>query len=232
MRVHYLQHVPFEGLGSIQVWLESRSARTSATRFYQEQQFPQVGDIDWLIIMGGPMSVNDERAYPWLPPEKRFVAQAIAAGKVVLGICLGAQIIASAMGARVSANPEREIGWFPIEPAPGASRTSFSAFFQEPLEVFHWHGETAELPPGAVQLARSAACEHQAFSLGERVLGLQFHLESTVESAQALIQNCRADLVPGRWVQSENEILRYPERFRRINQVMSALLDDLASPAA
>jgi GMP synthase-like glutamine amidotransferase len=227
IRVHYLQHVPFEGLGSIQGWLESGSAEISATRLYEEVRFPNTRDIDWLIIMGGPMSVNDDDAYPWLAPEKRFVSEAIASSKVVLGICLGAQVIASALGARVVSNAEPEIGWFAIEPARGASQGPFSLLFQVPLEVFHWHGETFELPPGAVHLARSEACEHQAFSLGERVLGLQFHLETTSESARALVANCRADLVPSRWVQSEGELLRHPERFRRINRVMEALLDSM-----
>jgi GMP synthase-like glutamine amidotransferase len=225
MRIHYLQHVPFEGLGSIQGWLESRSAEVSVSKLYDDLWFPDMRDIDWLIVMGGPMSVNDEDAYPWLVPEKQFVSQAIASSKVVLGVCLGAQLIASALGARVSSNSEPEIGWFPIEPAPGVSRSPFSSLFQIPLEVFHWHGETFELPRGAVHLARSAACEHQGFSLGERVLGLQFHLETTFESAQALIENCRADLAPSRWVQSEIEMLRHPERFRRINRVMNAILD-------
>jgi GMP synthase-like glutamine amidotransferase len=232
MRVHYLQHVPFEGLGCIQEWLETRSAAISVTRLYEHVEFPNVHDFDWLIVMGGPMSANDECAYPWLIEEKRFVSQAIASSKVVLGICLGAQVIASALGARVLPNTQPEIGWFPIEPTPDASRASFSSLSEMPQEVFHWHGETFELPRNAVHLARSAACENQAFALGERVIGLQFHLETTPGSAQSLIENCRGDLAPGRWVQSESEMLRYPERFRRINLVMKALLDGLAKLAA
>lgn len=227
MRVHCLQHVPFEGLGSIQEWLECRSAEISVTRLYEHVQFPNVRDIDWLIVMGGPMSANDEGAHPWLVQEKHFVSQAIASSKVVLGICLGAQVIASALGAKVLPNSQPEIGWFPIESTQEAARASFSSLFEMPQEVFHWHGETFELPLDALHLARSAACENQAFSLGERVIGLQFHLETTSESAQALIENCRADLVPSRFVQSEREMLQYPERFRRINQVMKALLDGL-----
>jgi len=227
MRVHYLQHVPFEGLGSIQDWLETRSAEIGVTRLYEHVEFPNVRDIDWLIVMGGPMSANDESAYPWLIEEKRFVSQAIASSKVVLGICLGAQVIASALGARVLPNSQPEIGWFPIEPTSNASRGSFSSLFEMPQDVFHWHGETFELPLNAVHLARSAACENQAFSLGERVIGLQFHLETTAASAQALIENCRADLVLGRWVQSESEMLQYPKRFRRINRVMKTLLEGL-----
>jgi len=116
MRVHWLQHVPFEGLGSIAAWLESRNAETSRTRMWTGGRLPPLHGIDWLVIMGGPMSVNDEERHPWLVHEKRFIAEAIAQDKTVLGICLGAQLIASSLGARVRPNREREIGWYPIEP--------------------------------------------------------------------------------------------------------------------
>jgi GMP synthase-like glutamine amidotransferase len=215
----------------MQSWLESHSAQLSATRLFEDARFPDVGEIDWLIVMGGPMSANDESRYPWLVPEKRFIAEAIASSKGVLGICLGAQLIAASLGARVFANPEREIGWFPIQPAPDASRAAFSSLFREPLEVFHWHGETFELPTGATQLARSTACEHQAFVIGERVLGLQFHLETTPASARAMIENCPADLAPGKWVQSASAMLENTAGFQRINRVMDAVLDQWAAVA-
>jgi GMP synthase-like glutamine amidotransferase len=232
MRVHYLQHVPFEGLGSIGPWLESRRAEVTATRLFDEARFPKVSEIDWLVVMGGPMSVNDDRVHPWLAPEKRFIAEAIGSMKAVLGVCLGAQLIASALGARVFPNAEREIGWFEVEPAPGAGDSPFSTIFRAPLEVFHWHGETFHLPPRATHLARSAACEHQAFSIGDRVLGLQFHLEPTAETARALVEHCPADLAQARWVQSPGEMLRDDARFDRAHQVMDAVLDRLEELAA
>ncbi|MDT8436667.1 MAG: type 1 glutamine amidotransferase [Gemmatimonadota bacterium] len=232
-RAHVLLHAPFEGPGSIEPWLHARGWEITRTHLFAAEELPTVADIDLLCIMGGPMSVNDEGAYRWLAPEKDFVARAIASSKVVLGICLGAQVIASALGARVSENPEPEIGWFPVEPATGAGESSFSWFFGETREAFHWHGEKCELPAGAVHLARSAACEHQAFAVGDRVLGLQFHLETTVEGARALVENCRADLsrAPGRWVQGENELLEDATRFARANEAMASLLDDMASLA-
>ena len=149
MRVHYFQHVPFEGLGSIAGWLESRSARVTSTRFFEDSRLPGVTDIDWLVVLGGPMSANDEETRPWLSVEKRFIAEAVAGEKVVLGICLGAQLIASALGARVYPNPQPEIGWFPIERTrPGGLALPARA------DVFHWHGETFDLPPGALGFAR------------------------------------------------------------------------------
>jgi GMP synthase-like glutamine amidotransferase len=232
MRVHCLQHVPFEGLGSIDAWLQSRAAQLSVTRLFEEVRFPGPRDFDWLIILGGPMSVHDESAHPWLVPEKRFIAEAIASSRTVLGVCLGAQLIASSLGARVLPNPEREIGWFPIEPVAAASESPFSPIFQGPMEVFHWHGETFELPPGATRLARSTACERQAFSIGARVLALQFHLETNPASARALVESCPGDLAPGPWVQSESEILRGQESFSRINRAMRGVLDCLEELSA
>ncbi len=229
MRAHYLQHVPFEGLGSIETWLRARGARISDTQLYDGARLPDLDGIDWVIAMGGPMSVNDEAQLPWLVAEKRFVADAIARGKVVLGICLGAQLIANALGAAVARNRQPEIGWFPITRVAAAGTHPLAAVFPSEVEVFHWHGETFDLPPGAVHLARSAACEHQAFALGDRVVGLQFHLETTPASAAALAEHCADELRPAPYVQSAAEMLARPERFARINTLMAALLDHLAS---
>jgi GMP synthase-like glutamine amidotransferase len=232
MRVHWLQHVPFEGLGSMEPWLRARANGLTCTPLQRGAQLPAPGDLDWLVVMGGPMGVYDEAEHPWLAAEKRLVRSAVEAGKVVLGVCLGAQLIAASLGAAVRRNPEREIGWFPVEPTGAAGASAFAAHFERPLEVFHWHGDTFELPAGAVHLARSEACANQAFALGERVLGLQFHLETTPESARALIEGCRDELAPGRFVQSEREMLASAERFARINRVMQGVLETLegASP--
>ncbi len=231
MRAHYLQHVPFEGLGSIARWLDARGATVTSTQLHEPKaRLPQADTIDFLIVMGGPMSVNDEAALPWLVPEKRLVKDVIAAGKPVLGICLGAQMIASALGATIRANPEPEIGWFDIEPVPAtASPSRFAPLFAGPVEVFHWHGETFDLPPGATLLARSAACAHQAFAIDDRVLGLQFHLETTPASARALVEHCGDELTPRRFVQSGAAMLEKPERYERINRLMTAVLDRLTA---
>lgn len=224
MRAHYLQHVPFEGLGSIEPWLLARGCEITATRFYEDSGgLPRLEEIDLLVVMGGPMSVNDEAAWPWLVREKAFVREAIAAGKPVLGICLGAQMIASALGAKVYPNSEKEIGWFPIEAVPGEVADLFH--FPSQAAVFHWHGETFDLPEGAVRLARSTGCENQAFQLGPRAIGLQFHLETTPQSAREIVSHCRAELVPARYVQPEAEILAAgPERYHAINELMSEVL--------
>ena len=226
-RVHWLQHVPFEGLGSIAPWLEAHQAQVTLTRLFEDARLPPVEDLDWLIVMGGPMSVNDEAIHPWLGPEKRFIAQAISRGTTVLGICLGAQLIAGVLGARVSRSPQPEIGWFPIEKIAPKRPQGPTGWLPQRCTVFHWHGETFDLPAGALPLARSEGCENQGFTMGTRVIGLQFHLETTPESARAMIEAGRAELVPGRTIQAEKEILASEKRFRGINGIMSALLDSL-----
>jgi len=226
MRAHYFQHVPFEGLGSIEGWLRSVGYEITSTFFYQQNPaLPPVDCIDLLIVMGGPMSVNDEEQYSWLVEEKRFLRECIAAGKPVLGICLGAQLIASAMGARVYPNSVKEIGWFPIQ---GVSAGEGTFSFPASLEVFHWHGETFDLPPGARLLASSQGCANQAFQLGSLVIGLQFHLETTQESAQKLVDICRAELIPAPYVQTEEEILAAgAEKYGPINRMMGTVLSFL-----
>jgi GMP synthase-like glutamine amidotransferase len=227
VRVHWLQHVPFEGLGSIAAWLEARQARVTLTRLFAGPALPDPVDLDWLIVMGGPMSVNDEALHPWLRDEKRFIAEAISRGVTVLGICLGAQLIAGCLGARVYRNPQPEIGWFPVERTVPKRPGGAANWLPRTCTVFHWHGETFDLPPGTQQIARSEACENQGFALGTRVIGLQFHLETTPGSARAMLEAGRAEVVPARWIQPEKDILAESGRFDAANSVMSALLEKL-----
>lgn len=226
MQAHYFQHVPFEGLGSIEAWISHKGYQICSTAFYQHVAFPDIDAIDFLVVMGGPMSVNDESQYPWLAAEKQFIRQFIETGKPVLGICLGAQLIASALGAKVYANNEKEIGWWPIKAVVGESSTSFQ--FPEIVSVFHWHGETFDLPEGAQRIAESYGCRNQAFQFGNSVIGLQFHLETTPASAQAIVKNCADELVPAPYVQAEGEILAADlQKYQNINQLMNSVLDYL-----
>jgi GMP synthase-like glutamine amidotransferase len=228
MRVHIFQHVPFEGLGSIESWLDSHRCSISTTRFFAGDPLPDAGEIDFLIVLGGPMSANDETSCPWLIEEKNLVGTMVQANKPVLGICLGAQIIAAALGARVFRNSEKEIGWFPVNPPEvNTDRPDLFQFSKETL-AFHWHGETFDLPEGAVHLAASSACKHQAFQIGSNVLGLQFHLEMTPESSASLITHCKDEILPGRFIQSEKDMLSVPaERYLAANLIMDNVLSFL-----
>ncbi len=229
MRIHYLQHVPFEGLASIQQWAAQGGKIISATKFYNNDSLPSVDDLDWLIILGGPMNIYEDDKYPWLNSEKKFIAEAIEKNKVVIGICLGSQLIADVLGSKVYKGQEKEIGWYPIQ-LTGEARTSpIFASFPESLTVFHWHGDTFDLPPGAVRLAYSEACDNQAFIYGEKVLGLQFHLESTPESVREIIANCTSELVVGKYIQKPEEMLARDKDFHNINKAMYNILNYFAN---
>jgi len=231
MKVHYLQHVPFENLGSIEPVLKEKGHQLSATHLYADQPLPLLNDIDWLIVMGGPMGLYQEDIYPWLRMEKKFIKEAIQSGKTVLGICLGAQLIADALGSRIYKNRHREIGWFNINRLAQASNTILSEAIPEQAEVFHWHGDTFDIPQGAVALASSEACENQGFIMDDRIVALQFHLETTPKSASLLVENCGDELDGSAYVQSENDLLVNSQRFSSINQIMLSVLEALESKA-
>ncbi len=228
MRLHYIQHVPFEGIANIQGWAENLGWQISGTHPYRLEKLPAPDDLDWLVVMGGPMNIYEEREYPWLAAEKKFIGAAIEKGKIVLGICLGAQLIADVLGGQVVRNRYKEIGWFPVSLKPeGLASLPFRGFPEE-FPAFHWHGDTFTLPPGAVMLAESEACPAQAFSAnGSRVLALQFHLESSVDSVRTLIQNGSDELVDGEYIQRAEDILGKKENFSSVHRSMRLLLENM-----
>lgn len=235
MRVHYLQHVPFEGLAYLQTWLSAGQHTLTSSQFYSEYQLPDVHSIDAVIILGGPMGIYDETEYPWLIAEKAWIKAAIAADKWVLGICLGAQLIADALGAKVSRNPGKEIGWFDLQKTAQAEQSILGKSLPNTLTAFHWHGDTFDLPPQATWLYQSAACRHQAFVYREKVLALQFHLEITQSSAEALITHCGQELndaatVPT--IQSAAQILASDDdtRFIHLNQLAAQFFSAFFNP--
>jgi GMP synthase-like glutamine amidotransferase len=227
MNIHYFQHVPFEGLGCIQNWITKNNHQLTSTKFYNNESFPDLNKIDFLIIMGGPMGVYDEAEYPWLASEKNFVRKAIEANKIVLGVCLGAQLIASALGAKVYPNKQKEIGWFPVQFNPNFQpRTSIN--LTPAFNVFHWHGDTFDLPNGAVLHSSSIACKNQLFSINQKVMGIQFHLEATPEAIKAFVKNCGHELVAGaEFIQTEKQILETTKYIQTSNQMMVGILKKL-----
>lgn len=224
MRAHILHHVPFELIGNIGPWLAQRRAEVTETHFWDAWTLPDPAAIDLLVIMGGPMSVNDEATRPWLIEEKAFIREAVARGTPTLGICLGSQLIANAYGARVQKNTHAEHGWFEVERV-AAPPSCFQ--FPERFTPFHSHGETFDLPTGAVHLARSAGCENQAFQLGARCMAMQFHLESNAESAGAIVDECGEEYPRGPYVRSAEELRRHVGDYAASESVMHDVLDYL-----
>ncbi len=225
--IFILQHVPFEPAAQIEYWLKEHNLQYQYVRLYEKQPLPSCDTIKALIVMGGPMSVNDEHLYPWIISEKHLIAECIRKGLPVLGICLGAQMIASALGCAVYRNTQKEIGWFSVR---GIHYPSNLNLFQFPDEffAFHWHGETFDLPKNSFLLASTEICSNQAFQLGSNVLGLQFHLETTTESLSLIIENCKNELTPSSTIQSAevmvNGLVNYlPALHKILDRVLSYL---------
>lgn len=178
MRVIAFRHVPFEGAGHIARVLAARGIELEFADLYRPgAPLPDISQAAGLISLGGPVSVND--GLSWLAEEQRLMERVVAQDKPVLGVCLGSQLIAKTLGARVYRNPVKEIGWFDIGFTAAALDDPLLAGLSGSETVFQWHGETFDLPPGAVLLAGSEACRHQAYRVGAAVYGLQFHLEVT-----------------------------------------------------
>jgi GMP synthase-like glutamine amidotransferase len=223
MRIHFIQHVAFETPGYLLQWAADHRHSVSFTRIYESPAFPSVDDIDWLVVMGGPMGTYEENKYAWLKPEKEFIRSVIAAGKKVLGICLGSQLVAEALGAKVYPHTQKEIGWWPVKKTANASNSLLQDLPDEFIS-FHWHGDTFDLPPGAVHLLQTDACPHQAYIFDNRVMGLQFHMEAMPEQVKAMADHGKEELVPGGWIQAENDILSNKDHYTPNNRWMDGLL--------
>ncbi len=227
MNIHYLQHVPHEGPGYIEEWAKQRNYNLTVTKLFEEDQFyPEMSDFNLLVIMGGPMSVFDLDKFSWMNEEMSFISHSIAEGKSMLGICLGAQLIAHLLGAKIKKSLEAEIGWFPV------SKISNHPLLNEiPNEftAFHWHGEMFEIPPGAQGLFSSEACPNQGFVYYDNVIGIQFHFETTPDSVKEMLASEEVDALTGKFIQSSYEIQEKVKHSKEINGYLEKILDRIAN---
>lgn len=227
MKFLAILHVPYEGPGLISEWMSLRNHTMEVALASEIPSEADTDSYDGIIVMGGPMSVHDDDRYPWLIKEKQTITEAIDKGRKILGICLGSQLLAHCLGARVYKNTDTEIGWFPVK-KKFFMHSWFPVFDEnEKVNVFHWHGDTYDLPEGCVHLFDSEGCKHQAFAFEDQVLGLQFHPEINEELITLFIEHGKSDMKPGRFIQSESRMLSncklYEENTRSI---LFDLLDD------
>ncbi|HEX9094398.1 MAG TPA: type 1 glutamine amidotransferase [Coriobacteriia bacterium] len=230
MRVHVIQHVDFEGPEAIGEWASERGHElTSGLALTQE--YPALDEVGLLVVMGGPMNVYEDGRYPWLPGEREYLARAVEAaadgGPSVLGVCLGAQLVAVAAGGSVRRNAEREIGWFPVTLTETGRSSRVLSALPEVFMAGHWHGDTFDLPPHLASAASSPACANQAFeTAGGHVVGIQFHLEWTPAALGLLVDRCGGELDGhGRFVQSAEQLTGDPARFQSTRDLLFGLLD-------
>lgn len=215
MNIHFLQHVPFETPGYISALAKKYNCSSTCTTLFDNDEFPNQDNFELLIVLGGPMNVYEEQQFPFLTKEKKFIENSIRSGKKVVGICLGAQLIATVLGASVVKNHTKEIGWFPVQLKNGFTYYDILKELPREFTPLHWHGDTFEIPNGAFHFASSDACKNQGFIYDNRIIGLQFHLEATPESLQSLITHCSEELVEGRYIQNETQL--YSEAMKYLN---------------
>jgi GMP synthase-like glutamine amidotransferase len=225
IRFHCLQHVPFETPGNIELWAKQKEHSFSFSHLYNNEQLPAHSDFDALIVMGGPMSIHDENIVQWLKKEKEFIRAAIHQKKKILGICLGAQLIADALGTKVYPNKEKEIGFIPVRFTDDALRNDLFKGFNSEETVFHWHGETFDLPEGATQLAFTEICSNQAYSIEDHILAFQFHLEVTPEIVKNMVEQEGYELIPAPYIHSAEKILNELHLLKRNKEMLFKVLD-------
>jgi GMP synthase-like glutamine amidotransferase len=226
MKIHILQHVPFEGPGNIEKWAKKWDHDVYIHNIRHEEYFPKIEEVDLLIIMGGPMSVNDSAKFNWLKNEINYVNEYLSKGKFALGICLGAQILAKSLGAEVKRAKKTEIGWFEIRKTHEGRLCKYFAGLPEKMITFHWHGESFELPMDCKNLIDSEANTNQAFC-GDNFLGLQFHFEQTELTIKNMIDKTGKFLPVSDFVMEADEILSKKEHLEANKKYLFRVLDNI-----
>ena len=234
MHIHFIIHEHFEAPGAYEIWGKSRGCSLSYTRVYQGDSLPEeLGHTDLLIIMGGPQSPATTREEcPWFDAqaEKALISRAIEAGKTVIGVCLGSQLIGEALGAAFCHSPEKEIGKFPVRLTDAGKANPLFADFGHELNVGHWHNDMPGLTPQAKVLAYSEGCPRQIVQYSERVYGFQCHMELTPEVVELLIEHSQNDLRRAgefRFVETAEKLRSHD--YREMNEVLFSFLDKLTA---
>ncbi len=220
-----LQHVPHEGPGAIARWNAARNGETRITRLDLGETPPdEESDVDLLVILGGPMNIYEDAHFPWLAMERAYISRQIHSGRKILGVCLGSQLLADALGSRVRPHDCKEVGWYPVRFSEAAREQH--PCIPEALSVLHWHGDTFDVPQHATELGRSEACACQGFLWQDQIVALQFHMETGLEEVDDFCRWNAEDLAPGKYVQTAEAIRE--GRLEHVSsnlKVLNALLD-------
>ncbi|MBJ6360544.1 type 1 glutamine amidotransferase [Paenibacillus sp. GCM10012307] len=227
MRLLLLKHFSFDDESAITDWAAAHGHKTEVGFPPDGEELPGHESYDLLIILGGPMSVYEDDKHPWLVKEKHYVREAVDSGKLVLGICFGAQMLAELLGASVYRNMYKELGWHRVE----RTEKEHPLFAQIPQQFisFQWHGDCFDLPDGAVRLASSEACPNQAFVYGSNVVALQFHLEASPPAIEEMLATWSAEVVTAPFIQTPEEIRSQLERSAVSFAMLGHLLDRFTS---
>ena len=234
MHIHFIIHEHFEAPGAYEIWGKNRGCSLSYSRVYQGDPLPEdLESTDVLIIMGGPQSpATTLKECPWFDAqaEKALISRTIEAGKTVIGVCLGSQLIGEALGAAFCHSPEKEIGKFPVRLTEAGKANPLFEDFGHELNVGHWHNDMPGLTPQAKVLAYSEGCPRQIVQYGERVYGFQCHMELTPEVVELLIEHSQNDLrraAEFRFVETAEKLRSHD--YREMNQVLFSFLDKLTA---
>lgn len=226
MIIYCLHHIEFETFGNLKEWALFNDHVLETVNPSMCNSFLSPDDFDILVIMGGTMSVYEENKYPWLRKEKAFVRKVLEAGKPILGICFGGQMLAEILGAVVCSNMYKEMGWHNVRKTAECE----SVFIDLPREfpVFQWHGDTFGIPEDAVKLFESEACENQGFIYNNNVIGLQFHPEANDMWIRELINHRKSDLTEGKYVCREETMLHRSMELKMSRNIFFYLLNTLS----
>ena len=226
MRIHYLQHDELVTICTIQDWANEHNYQLTCTHTAAQENYPDLNDFDLLIILGGRMGAYEEELHPWLTKEKQFIKEAIDQNKLVLGICLGAQILADVLGGKAYPHTVKEVGWWPVTFTEATIGTLLQGFEGEHT-LFQFHQDTFTLPPEAVVVASSAACQNQAFLYKDHVLGVQFHPEIEVENIRTL--SAVVGESQGPYIQPATQFIAAAEHFARTKEMMYMILNNFVA---
>ena len=229
MRLHLIEHDPdYFNETNITLWAKKKGYHVTKTEVFNQQRLPQLDDFDWLMIMGGSQHIWQEEANPWIIGEKKFIREALTTGKNILGVCLGAQLVAESLGSEVFTNIHEEIGWHEVSVSREGKDTFLFRDIPDRFMTFHWHSDHFSLPSGCTRLASSEPTQNQAFiHESYPVVGLQFHPEYTRAIVESYADQYGHEWVPAPFVTGKEDVLVRTKQIPDTYWLMEILLNNM-----